>query len=124
MERPPDPGAVTRRGDRVGRRPESPSRLNPQFYPLEWHRQAIGKLRPTGIGTRTIARARRVSGFQPGLGGGKIKCFAARPTPTASGSPPPLEAWTLDLPKPLPKILIADDNIQNVELLEAYLSDV
>ncbi|WZO99693.1 response regulator [Isosphaeraceae bacterium EP7] len=30
----------------------------------------------------------------------------------------------MDLPKPLPKILIADDNIQNVELLEAYLSDV
>jgi two-component system, OmpR family, alkaline phosphatase synthesis response regulator PhoP len=30
----------------------------------------------------------------------------------------------MDLPKGLPKILIADDNAQNVELLEAYLSDV
>lgn len=30
----------------------------------------------------------------------------------------------LDLPKGPPKILIADDNLQNVELLEAYLSDV
>ena len=30
----------------------------------------------------------------------------------------------LDLPKGPPKILIADDNMQNVELLEAYLSDV
>src|SRR4051812_246964 len=29
----------------------------------------------------------------------------------------------LDLPKGPPKIVIADDNIQNVELLEAYLSD-
>jgi DNA-binding response OmpR family regulator len=29
----------------------------------------------------------------------------------------------LDLPKGPPKILIADDNIQNVELLEAYLGD-
>ena len=28
------------------------------------------------------------------------------------------------LPIDLPKILIADDNIQNVELLEAYLSDI
>jgi CheY-like chemotaxis protein len=30
----------------------------------------------------------------------------------------------LDLPESRPKILIADDNLQNVELLEAYLSDV
>lgn len=30
----------------------------------------------------------------------------------------------MDLSKGPPKILIADDNIQNVELLEAYLSDV
>src|SRR3569832_251730 len=30
----------------------------------------------------------------------------------------------LDLSKGTPKILIADDNLQNVELLEAYLSDV
>lgn len=30
----------------------------------------------------------------------------------------------MDLPKGPPKILIADDNLQNVELLEAYLSDV
>lgn len=30
----------------------------------------------------------------------------------------------MDPNKTLPKILIADDNIQNVELLEAYLSDV
>jgi two-component system, OmpR family, alkaline phosphatase synthesis response regulator PhoP len=30
----------------------------------------------------------------------------------------------MDRPKGLPKILIADDNVQNVELLEAYLSDV
>jgi two-component system alkaline phosphatase synthesis response regulator PhoP len=30
----------------------------------------------------------------------------------------------MDLPMGLPKILIADDNAQNVELLEAYLSDV
>ncbi len=30
----------------------------------------------------------------------------------------------MDLPKGSPKILIADDNLQNVELLEAYLSDV
>jgi two-component system, OmpR family, alkaline phosphatase synthesis response regulator PhoP len=29
----------------------------------------------------------------------------------------------MDPPKSLPKILIADDNIQNVELIEAYLSD-
>ena len=29
----------------------------------------------------------------------------------------------MDLPKGSPKIVIADDNIQNVELLEAYLSD-
>ena len=29
-----------------------------------------------------------------------------------------------NLPQGLPKILIADDNAQNVELLEAYLSDV
>jgi two-component system, OmpR family, alkaline phosphatase synthesis response regulator PhoP len=31
---------------------------------------------------------------------------------------------SMDLPTGLPKILIADDNVQNVELLEAYLSDV
>jgi len=30
----------------------------------------------------------------------------------------------LDLPKGSPKILIADDNVQNVELLEAYLSGI
>lgn len=30
----------------------------------------------------------------------------------------------MDCPNDPPKILIADDNIQNVELLEAYLSDV
>ncbi|WP_406696873.1 response regulator [Singulisphaera sp. Ch08] len=30
----------------------------------------------------------------------------------------------MDQPKGLPKIVIADDNLQNVELLEAYLSDV
>jgi two-component system alkaline phosphatase synthesis response regulator PhoP len=30
----------------------------------------------------------------------------------------------LDFANGLPKILIADDNLQNVELLEAYLSDV
>ena len=30
----------------------------------------------------------------------------------------------MDHPKGTPKILIADDNLQNVELLEAYLSDV
>jgi two-component system, OmpR family, alkaline phosphatase synthesis response regulator PhoP len=30
----------------------------------------------------------------------------------------------LDLPKGPPKILIADDNVQNVELLEAYLSGI
>ena len=30
----------------------------------------------------------------------------------------------LDLPKGPPRILIADDNVQNVELLEAYLSGV
>lgn len=30
----------------------------------------------------------------------------------------------MDQPKGPPKILIADDNLQNVELLEAYLSDV
>ena len=30
----------------------------------------------------------------------------------------------MDLLKGPPKILIADDNVQNVELLEAYLSDV
>src|SRR3954471_13323226 len=30
----------------------------------------------------------------------------------------------MDLPKGPPKILIADDNVQNVELLEAYLGDV
>lgn len=30
----------------------------------------------------------------------------------------------MDLPKGRPKIVIADDNLQNVELLEAYLSDV
>jgi DNA-binding response OmpR family regulator len=30
----------------------------------------------------------------------------------------------LDQPKGPPKIVIADDNLQNVELLEAYLSDV
>ena len=30
----------------------------------------------------------------------------------------------MDLPKGPPKIVIADDNLQNVELLEAYLSDV
>ena len=30
----------------------------------------------------------------------------------------------MDAPKGRPKILIADDNIQNVELLDAYLSDV
>jgi two-component system alkaline phosphatase synthesis response regulator PhoP len=30
----------------------------------------------------------------------------------------------MDLPKTRPKILIADDNVQNVELLEAYLSEV
>ena len=30
----------------------------------------------------------------------------------------------MDLAKGPPKILIADDNLQNVELLEAYLSDV
>ncbi len=30
----------------------------------------------------------------------------------------------LDVPEGLPKILIADDNPQNVELLEAYLADV
>jgi two-component system, OmpR family, alkaline phosphatase synthesis response regulator PhoP len=30
----------------------------------------------------------------------------------------------LDLPKGPPKILIADDNIQNVELLEAYLAGI
>jgi CheY-like chemotaxis protein len=29
----------------------------------------------------------------------------------------------LEPPKGPPKIVIADDNIQNVELLEAYLSD-
>jgi DNA-binding response OmpR family regulator len=29
----------------------------------------------------------------------------------------------LDLPPDVPKIVIADDNVQNVELLEAYLSD-
>ena len=29
----------------------------------------------------------------------------------------------MDLPKGPPKIVIADDNIQNVELLEAYLGD-
>jgi two-component system alkaline phosphatase synthesis response regulator PhoP len=29
----------------------------------------------------------------------------------------------LDLPNEPPKIVIADDNVQNVELLEAYLSD-
>ncbi|MBV8075336.1 MAG: response regulator [Planctomycetaceae bacterium] len=29
----------------------------------------------------------------------------------------------MDLPKGPPKIVIADDNLQNVELLEAYLSD-
>jgi DNA-binding response OmpR family regulator len=29
----------------------------------------------------------------------------------------------LDSPNALPKVLIADDNLQNVELLEAYLSD-
>jgi DNA-binding response OmpR family regulator len=29
----------------------------------------------------------------------------------------------LDLPNGLPKIVIADDNLQNVELLEAYLGD-
>jgi len=29
----------------------------------------------------------------------------------------------LDLPPDVPKIVIADDNIQNVELLEAYLND-
>jgi len=29
----------------------------------------------------------------------------------------------LDLPKGTPKIVIADDNLQNVELLEAYLSN-
>jgi CheY-like chemotaxis protein len=33
------------------------------------------------------------------------------------------ETLPLDLPKGPPKIVIADDNIQNVELLEAYLSD-
>ena len=38
--------------------------------------------------------------------------------PKESGEPP------LDLPKGPPKIVIADDNLQNVELLEAYLSDV
>ena len=30
----------------------------------------------------------------------------------------------MDLPKGPPKILIADDNVQNVELLEAYLSEI
>ena len=30
----------------------------------------------------------------------------------------------MELPKGRPKILIADDNLQNVELLEAYLSEV
>jgi len=30
----------------------------------------------------------------------------------------------MELPKGPPKILIADDNLQNVELLEAYLSEV
>ncbi|WP_435005928.1 response regulator [Tundrisphaera lichenicola] len=30
----------------------------------------------------------------------------------------------MDLPKASPKILIADDNVQNVELLEAYLSGI
>ena len=30
----------------------------------------------------------------------------------------------MDLPKGPPKILIADDNVQNVELLEAYLSGI
>jgi two-component system, OmpR family, alkaline phosphatase synthesis response regulator PhoP len=30
----------------------------------------------------------------------------------------------LDLPKGPPKILIADDNVQNVELLEAYLAEI
>ena len=29
----------------------------------------------------------------------------------------------MDLPKGPPKIVIADDNLQNIELLEAYLSD-
>jgi DNA-binding response OmpR family regulator len=29
----------------------------------------------------------------------------------------------LDVPSSVPKILIADDNVQNVELLEAYLGD-
>ena len=30
----------------------------------------------------------------------------------------------MDLPRDVPKILIADDNVQNVELLEAYLSEI
>ena len=30
----------------------------------------------------------------------------------------------MDLPKGPPRIVIADDNLQNVELLEAYLSDI
>ncbi len=30
----------------------------------------------------------------------------------------------MDLPKGPPRILIADDNVQNVELLEAYLSGI
>src|SRR3954447_12445159 len=30
----------------------------------------------------------------------------------------------MDRPEGLPKILLADDNVQNVELLDAYLSDV
>jgi two-component system, OmpR family, alkaline phosphatase synthesis response regulator PhoP len=36
----------------------------------------------------------------------------------------PVAETSMDSPKGLPKILIADDNAQNVELLEAYLSDV
>ena len=40
-----------------------------------------------------------------------------RPVMTKAGDTP------LDLPNGPPKIVIADDNLQNVELLEAYLSD-
>lgn len=53
-------------------------------------------------------------------GKGERHCAAGRETHPHSGQ----TAKPMELPQGPPRILIADDNSQNVELLEAYLSDV
>src|SRR5213076_662020 len=66
--------------------------------------------------------------FRPGRGPVRIGPTGDRDRPIApvrpSGAAAVVRRAGMDQPKGPPKILIADDNQQNVELLEAYLAGI